>query len=273
MCKSPSNASHTAPPTSTVGGLFYMAAVPEPPFYPPNDVDTPVWRYMDFTKLVALLSQKSLYFCRIDLLGDPYEGVMPASEQFRQFLNTAAGLQYPGGPDKFSDLIIGTLKQNQKRGYVNCWHLSAVESAAMWRLYAKSDEAVAIKSTYRKLDAALPPSVKLGVVNYIDFKNVQLTMPVKPVEWYMFKRKSFQHEREVRALIYLQPPARALNQLDTTPTAEGMHMVVNLNDLIEEVYVAPSSPKWFFNLVCETLRHFGVRCPCIESDLAKTPVW
>ena len=34
---------------------------------------------------------------------------------------------------------------------VNCWHINEHESAAMWDLYLKSNEGIAIQSTYQKL--------------------------------------------------------------------------------------------------------------------------
>ena len=46
--------------------------------------DSPIWRYMDFTKYVDLISTKELFFCRSDLLGDPFEGSSPAKYQERR---------------------------------------------------------------------------------------------------------------------------------------------------------------------------------------------
>ena len=37
-----------------------------------------LWRYMDLTKLMALLEDRALHFARSDLLGDPFEGSMTA---------------------------------------------------------------------------------------------------------------------------------------------------------------------------------------------------
>jgi hypothetical protein len=42
---------------------------------PPED--TILWRYLDFTKFASLISKKTMYFCRTDLLGDPFEGSYP----------------------------------------------------------------------------------------------------------------------------------------------------------------------------------------------------
>jgi hypothetical protein len=33
-----------------------------------------LWRYMDLAKFVWMLQRRALYFCRLDALGDPYEG-------------------------------------------------------------------------------------------------------------------------------------------------------------------------------------------------------
>jgi len=44
-----------------------------PSFELPEDLAAPIWRYMDFTKFVAMLESDSLYFARSDRLGDPFE--------------------------------------------------------------------------------------------------------------------------------------------------------------------------------------------------------
>jgi hypothetical protein len=41
----------------------------------PEDRDTPIWRYMDFTKFVYMLDRQSLFFCRPDCLEDSFEGM------------------------------------------------------------------------------------------------------------------------------------------------------------------------------------------------------
>lgn len=40
-----------------------------------------LWRYMDFTKFVALLKDNALYFARADHLGDPFEGARGLAER------------------------------------------------------------------------------------------------------------------------------------------------------------------------------------------------
>lgn len=45
-----------------------------PIFAPPDDLDASIWRYIDFTKLVAVLARRSLHFARADRLGGQSEG-------------------------------------------------------------------------------------------------------------------------------------------------------------------------------------------------------
>jgi hypothetical protein len=40
--------------------------------WPPDD--TVIWRYLDFTKFVEMVSSKSLFFSRADKFQDPFEG-------------------------------------------------------------------------------------------------------------------------------------------------------------------------------------------------------
>ena len=42
----------------------------------PED-DRKIWRYMDLTKFVDIISRKKLYFPTADKLGDPFEGSYP----------------------------------------------------------------------------------------------------------------------------------------------------------------------------------------------------
>jgi hypothetical protein len=35
--------------------------------------ETRLWRYMDFAKFVAMLDQRSIFFARANLVGDPFE--------------------------------------------------------------------------------------------------------------------------------------------------------------------------------------------------------
>lgn len=41
------------------------------------DKNATIWRYMDFTEFVDILSNGGLFFARVDKLGDDFEGSCP----------------------------------------------------------------------------------------------------------------------------------------------------------------------------------------------------
>jgi hypothetical protein len=51
-----------------------------PSFTTPSDGNVKIWRYIDIVKFLSLLEKRALYFSRVDLLGDPFEGSLPSTE-------------------------------------------------------------------------------------------------------------------------------------------------------------------------------------------------
>jgi hypothetical protein len=169
-----------------------------------------VWRYMDFMKFVCMLEERALFFCRLSVLGDPYEGLYaPANITHRR--RQAALL--PGTPNE-RFLRRGVLRHLDRTTVVSSWHLSAHESAAMWKLYAATNGSICIQSTYARLRACMP-DVDLCRVRYIDYRSQpvpesHLALPL------LHKRRSFQHEHELRAFMLL-----SLRSYPSTREAEG----------------------------------------------------
>ena len=154
--------------------------------------------------------------------------------------------------------------------YVNCWHMSGYESAAMWRLYAHAQASVCIRSTYAKLRTLLPRGVFLGQVNYIDYE--KHAIPFGEEHWsFIYKRKSFEHERELRAVIvdmasvFTSPPPK--------PPPDGILRPIKLATLIDRVYIGPTAPAWLVRTVKVTLKQFGFAIPVKRSILDESPMW
>lgn len=139
----------------------------------------------------------------------------------------------------------GLFKMLRKNIYVNCWHMNEFESAAMWKLYSRLNEGIAIQSSFsmwRDSFAITPVDIHIGVVEYKDFdkdsyNNIFLGEPHKP---FVLKRKSFEHEWEIRALI-LDHNRKC--ELSGDLKNGGVKIEVDLNKLIQNVYVAPESPE------------------------------
>jgi len=101
-----------------------------------------------------MLEKKSLFFCRANLFEDPFEGSIPKGNIVHR--DRIYGLipeeQRPNAIVQISE----ARKNFRSCTFINCWHMNEHESAAMWRLYSKCDEAIAIYTKYNRLVNILP---------------------------------------------------------------------------------------------------------------------
>jgi hypothetical protein len=219
------------------------------PFTIPDNTAV-LWRFMDFTKFVSLLKTNSLFFTRSDKFEDPFEGAKgllknkPKWDKFYKdfFIQSIKTVPGGGGLNKTEKELLSEAKKllaqinsigekQVKETFVNCWHESDFESEAMWKLYTSSlDQGIAIRTTYKRLYNSLNcnPSIQIGRINYIDFSSN--FAGINEAFWY--KRKSFEHEKEVRA-IYSEFQSKE---------EFGKLIPVDLNVLIDKI--------WFYMKTC-----------------------
>lgn len=248
-----------------------MPAQGHPSFTDPADTGVPIWRYMDFTKLVSMLENEGLYLSRADLLGDPFEGSIPkATNTWFTDVHKSMGIS----DKKITDLKKKDTSHRQATAhavYVNCWHMNDRESAAMWRLYAKSNEAIAVRSTYQKLCSLLPdePTMYCTRVRYIDY-GVDFIDPGNMFNPFVHKRRSFEHEREVRVVC-----AKLVSTIDGTwgNNPSGLWARVKLGELVDELLIAPDAPEWLHTLVEQVVHRYDFSFPVKQSSLAKSPIF
>lgn len=244
--------------------------------------DTPLWRFMDFSKLVAMLSDRAIYFARADTLGDPFEGargIVARRDEWKDYTmkyyrelianppapykNTKSDAEIEAEALKLYKNVEENSAREITEQYVNCWHSSDVESEALWRLYCPPPApGVCIKTTFGALDRALQSEeeIRFGHVQYIDFRK-HFAGTYDRIFW---KRKSLSHEAEVRAVI---------NQEPDFSEEKGLRVPANLEAFIEAIIVSPFSPQWFENVLKRTLERFGVNVPVIASELSMEPFY
>jgi hypothetical protein len=242
-------------------------------FVPPENRDVPIWRYMDFSKYVSLLDRQALFFARADLLGDPFEGSVGA---LNLALRQESFARSPDAPkdafDKFAATISKFFENQRRWTFVNCWHMNDHESAAMWRLYAQSNEAIAIQSTYALLDECLPAiavgesPIFVGQVQYVDYAT-EAVPDGNAYYPFVHKRKSYAHEHEVRAVFQdFRPPDQQFG-------GPGLNVPVDLPKLVRCVRVAPSAPPWFRELVASVTRRYHFQFGVEQSTLDAAPLF
>lgn len=219
-----------------------------------------MWRYFDFAKLLDMLTSSSLYFPRVDRRGDPFEGSWPAGAMRRRkerYVN--------------SEVTFPWLSENFIRGtYVSCWHLSQYESAAMWTLYLTKSEGIAIRSSVQKFIDAIQgdsDAVYLASVRYIDYDRDDFdpklqTNTMTPL---VYKRRSFEHEKEIRAIV--------CKAFSSDCPEFGLKVKVDLGCLIDRIFVSPTSPDWFCEVVRDVVRKYSPAIPVFRSELGKNPIY
>jgi hypothetical protein len=207
---------------------------------------------MDLAKFIGLLRDKGLYFGRMDHLGDSWEGAKGArknkglwNDHYSRFFEKAIRNPPEGYECQKTDeeikAEVGRLLEELELGghaelrttYVSCWHENENESEALWRLYCPpTTTGVAVRTTFGDLKLAFNDdlSVKLGRVKYVDFRSQFVGINDSVFR----KRKSLQHEQEVRVVI------RDRSENETL----GLARPVDLDKLIKEVVISPFAPAW-----------------------------
>jgi hypothetical protein len=290
-------------------------------FEQPKNQAVKVWRYMDFTKFVSMIESGCLFFSRADRAGDAFEGSWPQinirlREQMWQNIMDKMDRRLSDGPDpsefglasraqlkerfprlfrEIFSLRLLEIKMHLKQVFINCWHMNNHESAAMWKLYVRSNEGIAVQSSYKHLRDSIidDQKVHLGVVQYIDYEKERVPAGAN---FFVYKRKSFEHEREVRAVVFKRPylKIRSLSEKELEYWIEkaesgqllesdkqflgmelgyGLKIRVDMNKLVERIYVAPTAPEWFADLVRALVRKYGFEFEVVQSKLDEQPVY
>ncbi len=247
--------------------------IQHPAFEPSPDDSTKIWRYMDFTKFISLLDTKSLFFCRADRLPDPFEGsTSKANMERRQSMYKNWG----DSCDEKLEIYSESMRDYRKYVHINCWHINTYESAAMWNLYLKSNEGIAIQTTIGGLKDSFdksPEPIFIGDVKYIDYDRDYI--PDENVFYsYLHKRKSFEYEQELRAIFAFTELIEVENgRYEFQEVEMGSYISVNLNILIDNIFVSPTAPKWFYELTKSVADKYGITKNIKQSSLANDPIY
>lgn len=236
-------------------------------FHTPND-NTIIWRYIDFTKFIDLLENESLFFCRSDKFQDPYEGFFRLKDY-----------------EKTRNLL-GNQNLVKKFYFINCWHRNDNQSDAMWRIFLKTNNGIAIKSSVARFKKALnksPEDIFLSEVYYRDFEKVTFKdlMSEEQNQWpvsgsnirgatlnqFSYKRISFEHEKEIRAF-YLDTPIPAKIKGGThIEFLDSKTIKIELSQLIDEIVIAPFADSWLAPLVEKILLRYKLNIKVTSSKL------
>lgn len=188
-----------------------------------NEKEKKIWRYMDFAKFMSLIETEELYFCRGDKFEDKLEGSYSklTIENIDRLISMT--LQLSGMnilQDEVRNLVSLINQINRFSVFVSCWHMEQHESYAMWDLYTKNKEGIAIQSTIKRVEESFydqASNITAGKVSYINFETDELkglpievkdllsakdfSISITPINAFLHKRISFSHEKEMRFVV------------------------------------------------------------------------
>lgn len=216
-------------------------------FRQPENTKIDAWRYLDTSKFLSLLLFRELPLIRIDRFPDKFEGLYT-----RQLGNeiTEIGKTIGSHLSVVTDVVNSmthSAEESRRFIFASCWCLLGHESEAMWRIYCKDKEGVAIVLPYDKLyeSVRVTPKTYAGAVRYIDFDR-ELIRQANPVKRAMYKRREFEHEHEARILRY-DPGLRHQRE----PLPEAIPLPWDAAKFVERIVISPYAPAWYFKSIRE----------------------
>lgn len=119
----------------------------------------------------------------------------------------------------------------------------------------------------------------MGIVKYINYDSEVFLFNniIHPI---IHKRLSFNHENELRVVTSI--PENNIGVLHGTTTVEalgdlpnkyGVKVKIILQDLIENIYIAPNAPSWLHKLVDSVCVKYGLVVPIHQSQISEAPIY
>ena len=226
-----------------------------------------IWRYMSLPKFLFLINYSQLFFCRLDKLTDQLEGTLPLKNKTK-LQKEISSLHFTISnkfASDFADREEININSFRQYSLANCWSKSEEESFALWKIYLDGHRyGIAIQTVYQKMKEGIcsdENDILFGEVIYDDSVDALKQSIVN-----FRKNKYYSFENEVRAIILNQ---WIINSKERIPKYEiGINIKVDLNKLIEAVYISPLAPEWFSKLVSDLIRNkYTYNFPILESQI------
>ena len=192
--------------------------------------DLPYWRYMDLWKFLNLISTSKLFFPNIDMLGDQNEGKIP--EEVYSWMVDHYKDKYGVKSDHAQNYRRLVEVDLRTKTLISSWTASKNESFAMWKMYAKEKLGIGIKTNYERLKESFNKTgsiIYIGEVKYFDLDKPEYKVG-NTFESFLVKNNYYEFESEVRCITEV---------LEDEPSVTFKNIEVDLNILIEEVFISP----------------------------------
>ena len=227
-----------------------------------KDLDIPhgntvIWRYIGLDKFLDLLMSQELFFSNAARMSDQYEGLIPKRNQDYLLKSINSGVVTIEDAEIERQKRIKHIHAFKELTLLNCWTINQSESYALWKIYlGGSKSGVAIRTTVSKLTKAIKKGndaykedVFISKVKYTDFIKEE---PENRFNVITTKNKFYDFEKELRLFIFHYPKSESGIE-PPYDISIGRRLKVDLNELIDEIYLSPFVGKWFDKTIVDIL--------------------
>ena len=215
-----------------------------------------LWRYMNLEKFFDLITSSELYFTNVSQLTDKYEGTIPKKNYY-------ALQKIMESKDKSKEDVIFELELLKQRvdrfrelTLVNCWTLAKHESYALWKIYLGGAKGgIAIRTTASRIVDSINKSSEPNDED-IYFSKIEYNDYIDDIEsqfqWITRKSNFYKFENEARLIIFHKESPQPQYNI-----RNGRRYKINIDRLIDRIYISPFSPGWFrtsFNKTIEKIK-------------------
>src|SRR4051812_40479952 len=218
-----------------------------------------LWRYQDLARYIDLLLKRQLFFSRANKFEDPFEGKYnkPSTEE-----SLKSNLKKMPKESKTKENIEQARQEIDKMKHqheekrtevaVSSWHINKDENYAMWKIYARGSYGIALQTTYERLKCCFDVTdkpVHIGKVIYYDERNDPIPFQKDSLTPFLRKRLVYQYENEVRCSYVLSREKDEEFKWQEQDVYNGVFIPVDLDVMIERIYISPYSPGWLGDIV------------------------
>ena len=215
-----------------------------------------IWRYMDLPKFLDLVTSEELFFANSSTLSDKYEGELPLGNLKtlkRAYMRDKDYSEYQA--QEAANMAIEVARDVKSNTLINCWSMNTIESFALWKIYLGSaGSGVGIRTNVKALRKSLSQTdidIEMGEVSYRNYlENINKS--------YIMTRKSpfYKYEQELRLLIdevEVGKDEKGEKMIIENKHPVGLKVPINVNELIQEIYISPFMGDWFEEMLRKTL--------------------
>lgn len=251
-----------------------------------------IWRYISIPQLLSIIEKNSLWFTRSDRFDDPYEGRLPKNQEI---LEDSSGIRLPEWAEIKQHMgrknrgtanwepvnEVSEIEAYRRISFVNSWHQQEEELDTLWRANLNTPFGAAIKSSTEKMKNSFSQcdqhDVYIGEVNYIDFDDDSIPERNRLYP-FIYKRMGFSQENEIRAVVTSLPhkdhpewkgrvPGERVS-LEWNNQPPGMYIDIDVNMLVEEVRISPTTSDWVKDTLSDIISKYGLDIQIEYSSLA-----